>query len=191
MFLGCLVALSLRIIRFNNVDHQALNDIAEFVRAAFSVGVRFSQGGLVPIEFVDVLRNQYRAEDLLQWVYSKWGGKEVVLALIEGDGYAGSLNFVFGIASPLLKVALVFTSRLKLWIKSGMSPEQLFIERLRKEVMHELGHVFGLGHCSNPHCVMFFSNSIFDTDRKSWKYCSACASKLRFSGVSLSREFIL
>ena len=185
------MVLNLRIIGFNNVDDQALDDIAEFVRAAFSVRVKFSQAGPVPKEFVDVLRNQYRAEDLLQWVYSKWGGEGVVLALIEGDGYAGSLNFVFGIASPLLKVALVFTSRLRLWIKSSVSPEQLFIERLRKEVMHELGHVFGLGHCSNPYCVMFFSNSIFDTDRKSWKYCSACASKLRSSGISLSSEFIL
>jgi len=185
------VALSLRIIGLNEVDNQALIDIAEFVGAAFNVRVKPSQAGLVPREFVDVLRNQYRAEDLLRWVYSRWGGEEIVLAVIEGDGYAGSLNFVFGVASPLLRVALVFTSRLKLWIKGGVSPEQLFAERLRKEVMHELGHVFGLGHCSNPYCVMFFSNSIFDTDRKSWRYCSVCASKLRSSGISLSDEFIL
>lgn len=182
---------TLHILGFNNIDREVLEIIAKFVESAFNVGVKFKQGGEVPNSFVDVLRGQYRAEDVLQWIYSVWGEEGVLLALVEGDGYAGNLNFVFGIASPLLKVAVVFTYRLRQWIKAGIDPSELFIERLKKEVMHELGHVFGLNHCNNPYCVMFFSNSILDTDRKSWKYCSVCASKLRTSGLALSDDFIL
>jgi len=37
-----------------------------------------------------------------------------------------------------------------------------------------LGIIYGLGHCRNPGCVMFFSNSILDTDRKSSFFCESC-----------------
>jgi len=185
------VFTSIHVIGFNNVSDWILKEVARLVSDAFSADVRITNTGSVPSEFIDVLRNQYRAEEVLNWVYSKWGKGDLVLAIIEGDGYAGGLNFVFGIASPLLKIALVFTYRLKLWVKSGAVLRQVFIERLRKEVMHELGHVFGLGHCSNPFCVMFFSNSIFDTDRKTWRYCSRCANKLKSSGIQLNRKYIL
>ncbi|TLX91314.1 MAG: hypothetical protein E6K97_02920 [Thaumarchaeota archaeon] len=35
-----------------------------------------------------------------------------------------------------------------------------------KECVHELGHIFGFVHCPNIECVMYFSNSLSDTDIK-------------------------
>jgi archaemetzincin len=43
--------------------------------------------------------------------------------------------------------------------------------------VHELGHVFGLEHCPDPECVMHFSNSLLDTDRKSTSFCSQCRAR--------------
>lgn len=43
-----------------------------------------------------------------------------------------------------------------------------------KEAVHELGHTFGLVHCIDPKCVMFFSNSLADTDNKNTKFCKKC-----------------
>ncbi|WP_081825254.1 matrixin family metalloprotease [Persephonella sp. IF05-L8] len=55
----------------------------------------------------------------------------------------------------------------------------IFIGRITKEAVHEIGHTLGLGHCPDPECVMHFSNSIVDTDRKSYFFCSVCYQKVK------------
>jgi predicted Zn-dependent protease len=51
----------------------------------------------------------------------------------------------------------------------------LFQNHLIKKVAHELGHTFGLQHCSRNLCVMSKSKSINDTDNKNWKFCKICS----------------
>ncbi|MEW6586377.1 MAG: hypothetical protein AB1442_12300 [Nitrospirota bacterium] len=33
-------------------------------------------------------------------------------------------------------------------------------------------------HCDHPHCIMYFSNSIIDTDRKGPGFCRLCEERL-------------
>jgi len=87
------------------------------------------------------------------------------------DIYSGNLNFVFGIALPF-KGFLVSYARLL------SDDRELFLSRVRKEVTHEMGHVFGLPHCPDPKCVMHFSNSLIDTDLKGEEFCPSCKRKL-------------
>jgi archaemetzincin len=54
---------------------------------------------------------------------------------------------------------------------------------VEKETLHELGHILGLEHCPNPRCVMSFSNSIYDVDRKEARFCEMCKKKLVSMGL--------
>ncbi|MCS7145260.1 MAG: archemetzincin, partial [Aigarchaeota archaeon] len=103
---------------------------------------------------------------------SRESGRESLrLHITQLDIYFGQFNFCFGLASN--KAAVVSTYRLR------HRDSEKYIERLRKEAVHEVGHILGLGHCPNPRCVMFFSNSILDTDMKGENPCPRCLSLLK------------
>ena len=62
----------------------------------------------------------------------------------------------------------------------GREPDRaVLMERMTKEAVHELGHLWGMKHCDDPGCVMFFSNSLEDTDKKSDRFCNRCQSILK------------
>ncbi|RFA92381.1 archaemetzincin family Zn-dependent metalloprotease [Pyrobaculum aerophilum] len=117
--------------------------------------------------FLDLARGQCRADKVVEALSN--GVKSPTVYVLDCDGYYPGLNFVFGLAVPVLKTAVVFTARL-------VGPR--FEERLVKEITHEAGHLYGLAHCANPSCVMYFSNSLLDTDRKSPYFCPKCREKL-------------
>ena len=94
--------------------------------------------------------------------------EERFVGLLDADSYAPGLNFIFGQALPGGPVAFVALPRLR------SSDQNLYRERVLKEVIHELGHTWNLPHCPNEKCVMHFSNSLADTDHKSHDFCDLC-----------------
>jgi archaemetzincin len=115
-------------------------------------------------------RNQYDSSHFLILARKRPGDK--VLGIAEKDLYSEDLNFVFGQAEIYGKAAVISLARLK-----GI--QRLYESRVMKEAVHELGHTFGLKHCSDISCVMHFSNSLEDTDLKGEMYCKKCEGKLR------------
>lgn len=100
--------------------------------------------------------------------------QEKVLGITDVDLYVEELNFVFGEAELGGHCAVISLARLHQSFYGLPESETLFLTRAIKEAVHELGHVYGLKHCPNPDCVMHFSNSLLDTDRKKASFCSRC-----------------
>ena len=134
----------------------------------------------VPREAYEPRRRQYMSRIILSIIEATRPFKvdERVLGVTDVDLYAPGLNFVFGEALAFRGPAIISTHRLRPEYY-GMRPDRgLFLERVLKEAVHELGHTFGLGHCADPRCVMFFSNSILDTDRKRAQPCRGCHARI-------------
>ncbi len=114
-------------------------------------------------------RMQYDASNLLNFLIrytSKVSSKEPSLCLwiISDDLYVQGMNFVFGVAQPD-KAAVLSTHRLD------------SLDLIKKEAIHEMGHVFGLKHCNN-YCVMQFSNSLYEAKKKPATLCDRCRALL-------------
>ena len=139
----------------------------------------------LPIQCLDASRNQLEALCVTTIVRKLVSTELIALGIVNHDAYVAGLNFVFGLALPHLAVATVYTPRLRL------GRVELFDERLFKEVMHELGHVLGLEHCSNRLCVMSFSNSLLEVDLKRPAFCRRCFEKLVSLGLRPSPRVLL
>ena len=94
-----------------------------------------------------------------------------VLGVINKDVFAAGLNFIFGEAYSPGAAALISLRRLKPSFYGKTDDPKVFADRVLKEAVHELGHTLGLQHCRRTACVMRFSNSILDTDKKESLFC--------------------
>ena len=136
---------------------------------------------ILPKEAYDKKRKQYRSDTILNELAAKTqkdGTFDRILGIVDTDIFRPPLNFVFGEAECPGKTAVISVHRLKPEFYERKPDEDLLLERTTKEAVHELGHTFGLQHCPNPFCVMYFSNSIFETDRKQSLFCNKCTTNL-------------
>jgi archaemetzincin len=130
----------------------------------------------IPQDAYNASRHQYHSTKVLARIqdYAEKSIADKALGVTEVDLYMLRLNFVFGEAQCPGRSAVISLFRLKPEFYGQQPNKNLFLERSTKEAVHEVGHTLGLGHCHNQTCIMFFSNSILDTDRKKLSFCERC-----------------
>jgi archaemetzincin len=129
---------------------------------------------------------QYPAREFLQYLQSFAAEKTLVAAIAGPDLSFPGLNFVFGLSDHENGVAVVSLYRFLGKKKVAQSDRRAF-ERTLKTAVHELGHLYGLSHCKDQKCAMFFSFDVADTDYKQKQFCGRCTEKLNHiqSGYSV------
>jgi archaemetzincin len=162
-----------------NIGGEVMEELKDRVGGIFHCPVEIRVGFSDLTQAYDPERKQYFSSKLLASL-KKSEREERVVGIADVDLYVPRLNFVFGEADMVSGTAIVSLCRLRPEYYGLAPDEALFLERATKEIVHELGHTFGLGHCPNTKCVMHFSNSLADTDLKEAHFCNKCRPKIIF-----------
>jgi archaemetzincin len=160
-----------------NIADEILEELKGRVGGIFHCPVEVKAGFSDLAEAYNPERKQYLSSKLLTSL-AKSEREQRIVGVADVDLYVPRLNFVFGEADVASRTAIVSLCRLRQEYYGLAPDEALFLKRATKEIVHELGHTFGLGHCPNNKCVMHFSNSLADTDLKEAHFCSKCRPKI-------------
>jgi archaemetzincin len=155
-------------------DPFLLEHLGEKIAGIFGYPVNIC-GLLDDIEFAySPERHQYNSTSIINRLSETAPADYLkVLAICKKDLYIPILTYVFGEAQLNGRSCIVSIYRLK-DTKAFINPEGVFVERVTKEAVHELGHTFSLRHCSDNSCVMHYCRSLSDVDNKKIRMCRYC-----------------
>lgn len=167
------------IVSIGDVDPDILRNVANALEKAFHCKIELGKKMLIPWDSYNSKRKQYHSTIIRKKIQAdKPKNFDRMLGITDVDLYVSGLNFVFGEADVFSGVTVISLTRLRQKFY-GLKPDnRLLRERAIKEAIHEIGHTYGLGHCSNPKCIMHFSNSLKDTDIKGQGFCNICKNML-------------
>lgn len=166
----------IEIIQFGDIDAHLLQNMCREVEIVFGECAVSGKKLQVPKEYFDEKRKQYDSKYFLEVLteHAKNSNAEKILGITDEDLFTPGLNFIFGQAYMNGRICIISMHRLNPRFYRARENGALLLERCTKEALHELGHCFGLEHCSDRRCVMVFSNSITDVDKKTKKFCEKC-----------------
>jgi archaemetzincin len=163
-------------VKFSNIS--LLDKIKKGLEEIFLTQVKIVNINLDVESAFSAERKQYYSTQLISLALphtEEYNGK--IILLTEYDLYVPVLTFIFGEAQLRGKHCIVSICRLHEEFYSGISDDELLYKRTMKEILHELGHTFGLIHCLDWDCVMHASLEIEEIDIKGNLYCKNCSKK--------------
>lgn len=163
------------LICFGAFRSDILEAMQQDVAREFNVPVRTKEGFLDLSPYYDPSRRQYNGNLLLNEVaihHATEGQKTI--GLFGVDLFIPILTYIFGQAYHHGHCGIASLFRLSNE-RYGIGPnDKLLKERFTKEVIHELGHTYGLFHCPDAACVMHSSTYVEEIDQKLMQRCVVC-----------------
>jgi len=169
----------LYVVAIGSVPAQALEWIENATADWFPLPIRRPPAVAIPEGAYDAKRGQYQSVEFLKMLADRAPrDAERVLGVTDVDLAIPMLSFLFGQAQFDGPIAVVSLCRLHQEFYGLPAQQDLLRERTVKEVLHELGHTFGLTHCSDSKCAMSLATHIELVDAKAEQYCARCGTQL-------------
>lgn len=174
------MASAIHILNASAIADEQLQQLSRNVAMVFGLRTSVTSSPLNLDLAFDPSRQQYNSTALLvQLVDAYAEPEEKKIAIVDVDLYIPVLTFVYGEAQLRGPAAVVSIHRLSNQFYGLPRDNDLMLHRLEKEVIHELGHTFGLYHCRQFECVMRSSTYVEEIDLKRSSLCGSCAARLR------------
>jgi archaemetzincin len=173
------VASAINILNASTLEDERLRAVSQAVGQVFGLRTYVTPAPLNLDRAFDASRGQYNSTALLAQLLQAFGdGDEKRIAVVGVDLFIPVLTFVFGEAQLNGIAAVVSFHRLANPFYGMPRDDSLTWKRLEKEIVHELGHTFGLFHCHQFECVMRSSTYVEEIDLKRGILCTDCQEKL-------------
>lgn len=183
-----------RTIVLQPIGHPGVSTpaVSAFTEAWFGLPVRLEEGAPIQSTGATARMNpseghpQWLTTDLLTWLEGRVAPDTFALVGIAGpDLYPHpDWNFVFGQATYHQGVGVWSVARLgRDYGASRGRPagSPRLLRRVFKLMAHEVGHMYGMQHCTHFSCVMNGSNSLAETDQAPLHLGPVCLRKLLHS----------
>jgi archaemetzincin len=177
MDFGPTIALHHDILILNDgvADEEMLAMLKEFLHRRFGLPVRVEKNSLALPAAARPERCQWELRELVKAVCDRVQGKGRCVLLTTKDTFTKELNWSTGMARCSGTTAVVSICRLNPAFWDDVYDRAWHYKRVRKIVMHELGHTLGEhDHCADWACAVHGSGSIDEIDQAGDDYCEDC-----------------